>query len=197
MKEIVFVVCAVLVSSLVSGQSKYRKMDGYVIRGVLEGEYKPDKVYLIEEREIQGEFEVVDSAKVEGNRYTFSGKSVEYPRMFFIKSADPSCASPLTPFFLENGEIEIQAKADFFMNATVKGTPNNDIYRFYRFQQRYERDSMQMGYALEHNLYGDQSFEVENRKFKERSQYELGSPEEIPRKHEIGLLRMRGIVLEE
>ncbi len=152
------------------GQSQYKKMDGYVIRGEIEGNYKADKVYLIEEAEIQGDWWILDSAKVVDNKYVFEGKAVKYPRMYFIKSADPDCVSPLTPFFLENGEICIHAKADFFMNSTVKGTPNNDIYNLYRFHERYIKDSVQKGGILEHKIYGEQSFEVENKKFKARSQ---------------------------
>ncbi len=169
MKKILLIVLMMISSVEVFCQSQYKKMNGYVIHGEIEGEYKADKVYLIEESEIQGEWWIVDSAKVVDNKYVFQGKAVKYPRMFFIKSAVPNCISPLTPFFLENGEIDICAKADFFMNSTVKGTPNNDIYNFYRFQERYVRDSVQKGFVLEHKLYGDESFEIENKKFKERS----------------------------
>lgn len=170
MKKSLLMVLVMAFPFLGKGQSQYQAMDGYVIRGEIEGEYKADKVYLVEESEIQGEWWIADSAKVFDNKYVFKGNAVQFPRMFYIKSADPNCVSPLTPFFLENGEIRIHAKADFFMNSTVKGTPNNDIYDFYRFQERYIKDHVHRGGILEHKLYGEQSFEIENNKFKERSQ---------------------------
>ena len=169
MKKIVLVGLCVAFSGLLMGQSQYKKMDGYVIKGVIEGDYKANKVYLVEEEEIQGKPHIVDSAEVVNNQYTFQGPSVKYPRMYFIKSADPDCSSPITPFFLENGEISIRANADFFLNSTAKGTPNNDIYDFYKFLDQYVADSIRKVCVLERMLYGEQPYEVENKNFKERS----------------------------
>ena len=170
MKKIVLVGLCVAFSGLLMGQSQYKKMDGYVIKGVIEGDYKANKrkVYLVEEEEIQGKPHIVDSAEVVNNQYTFQGPSVKYPRMYFIKSADPDCLSPITPFFLENGEISIRANADFFLNSTAKGTPNNDIYDFYKFLDQYVTDSIRKVCVLERMLYGEQPYEVENKNFKER-----------------------------
>ena len=154
------------------GQSQYKKMDGYVIKGVIEGDYKANKVYLVEEEEIQGKPHIVDSAEVVNNQYTFQGPSVKYPRMYFIKSADPDCLSPITPFFLENGEISIRANADFFLNSTAKGTPNNDIYDFYKFLDQYVTDSIRKVCVLERMLYGEQPYEVENKNFMEEKKHE-------------------------
>ena len=154
MKKIVLVGLCVAFSGLLMGQSQYKKMDGYVIKGVIEGDYKANKVYLVEEEEIQGKPHIVDSAEVVNNQYTFQGPSVKYPRMYFIKSADPDCLSPITPFFLENGEISIRANADFFLNSTAKGTPNNDIFDFYKFLDQYVTDSIRKVCVLERMLYG-------------------------------------------
>ena len=151
------------------GQTREKKTDGYVINGVLEGNYKADKVYLVEEEEIQGKSQVIDSAEVVNNRYTFKGESVKYPRMYFIKSADPDCLSPITPFFLENGVINIRANADFFLNSDAKGTPNNDIYTFYKFLDQYVGDSIQHSFLLDRTIYGEQDYETENKNFKARS----------------------------
>ena len=168
MKKIVLVGLCVAFSGLLMGQSQYTTRDGYVIKGGIEGDYKANKVYLVEEEEIQGKPHIVDSAEVVNNQYTFQGPSVKYPRMYFIKSADPDCLSPITPFFLENGEISIRANADFFLNSTAKGTPNNDIYDFYKFLDQYVTDSIRKVCVLERMLYGEQPYEVENKNFKER-----------------------------
>lgn len=95
MRKIVLAGILLALSSAAIGQTQEKKTDGYVINGVIEGNYKPNKVYLVEEEEIQGKSNVIDSAEVVNNRYTFKGGSVKYPRMYFIKSADPDCLSPI------------------------------------------------------------------------------------------------------
>ena len=109
MKKILVLGCLLMSVVGLFGQNKAsQEVEGYVINGVVEGKYKADKVYLLEQKEIQGETTVIDSANVVDNRYTFKGGNVKYPRMCFIKSAVPECTSPLLPFFLENGTIRIR-----------------------------------------------------------------------------------------
>ncbi|MCQ4875612.1 MULTISPECIES: TlpA disulfide reductase family protein [Odoribacteraceae] len=169
MRKIVLAGILLALSSAAIGQTQEKKTDGYVINGVIEGNYKPNKVYLVEEEEIQGKSNVIDSAEVVNNRYTFKGGSVKYPRMYFIKSADPDCLSPITPFFLENGVINIRGNADFFLNSEAKGTPNNDIYRFYNFLNKYVEDSINHAFLLEQTIYGRGDYDTENKNFKARS----------------------------
>ena len=169
MKKFVLAGVLILLSAWVLGQSQYKKMDGYLIKGTIEGNYKSDKVYLVEEDGIRGKARIIDSTKVVDNQYTFQGPNVGCVKMYFIKSADTNCVSPLTPFFLENGEIKIRANADFFLNSKISGTPNNDIFNFYNFLANYVLDSVQIATWLEHKIYGNQSYEIENQKFKERS----------------------------
>ncbi len=143
---ILFVCCAI-------GQTQ--KMDGYVINGVIDGKYKADKVYLLKQEEIQGAMEVIDSANVVDNRYTFKGERMEYPRIYYIKSADPNCTSPLLPFFLENGTIQIRGNADFFMNSEVRGTVNNDIFGFYNSLNRSMEDSLRRAFIIDLKIHGE------------------------------------------
>lgn len=171
----------VLLSVLAIGQAQEKKVDGYVINGVLEGKYKADKVYLVEEEEIQGASKIIDSCTVVDNRYTFKGPKVDYPKMYFIKSADPDCLSPITPFFLENGVINIRANSEFFLNSSVKGTVNNDIFSFYNFLTKYVSDSLERGFLLEKKIYGDRDYEYENAEFKRRSKLTASRNLEIGR----------------
>ena len=170
MRKVVLAGILLALSGAAIGQTQEKKTDGYVINGVIEGNYKPNKVYLVEEEEIQGRSKVIDSAEVVNNRYTFKGASVKYPRMYFIKSADPDCLSPITPFFLENGVINIRANADFFMNSEAKGTPNNDIFMFYNFLNKYVSDSVGRAFLLNRTIYGEKDYDAENKAFKARSE---------------------------
>ena len=119
-----------LVVAYAFAQEQEQKTDGWVIQGFLDGNYKADKVYLVEEEYINGPSKIIDSAKVVDNRYEFKGPRVDVPKMYFIKSADPNCLSPITPVFIENGVIRVRANADFFLNREVSGTVNNDLFSF-------------------------------------------------------------------
>lgn len=155
---------------LLFGQSQEQKMEGYVINGILDGNYKGEKVYLMEEDRINGSSKAIDSCVVVDNKYTFKGGKRDIVKMYFIKSGDPKCLSAITPFFLENGVIHIRANADFFMNAKVEGTINNDILSFYNFQTRYLVDSVQKQFSIENKIYGDRGNEIENLEYKRRSE---------------------------
>lgn len=170
-----------MITVAVMGQEQEKKIEGYVINGVLEGNYKADKVYLLEEEYIQGPSRIVDSAQVVNNRYTFKGGNVEYPKLCYIKSADPKCLSPLTPFFLENGEIDIRANAEFFLNARLRGTVNNEIFNYCNAQIRSMTDSMQMAFAIERRIYGERDHETEDKAFKARSAHMTKRNFEIPK----------------
>ena len=109
-----------LAAGVLFAQQQEENPEGWVIQGFLNGDYKADKVYLLEEEYINGPSRVIDSAEVIDNRYEFRGAKVDYPKMYFIKSGDPNSISPLTPLFIENGVIRVQANADFFMNRFAK-----------------------------------------------------------------------------
>ena len=160
-----------MITVAVMGQEQEKKVEGYVINGVLEGNYKADKVYLLEEEYIQGPSRIIDSAQVVNNRYTFKGGKVDTPRLYYIKSADPDCLSPITPVFLENGEINIKANADFFLNARLQGTVNNEILSYYNAQIKHITDSMLMVSTIDRRIYGERDYETENKLFKDRSAF--------------------------
>ena len=167
MKHIFVLVVACLWSAWVIGQEK--EVEGYEIRGILEGKYKANKVYLVEEDEIQGPSRVIDSSEVVNNRYTFKGPKVDRVKMYFIKSGDPDCLSPITPFFLENGVINIRSNSEFFLNAESKGTITNDIFGFYNALIKHLEDSSMRAFLLEKKLYGERDYEYENAEFKRRT----------------------------
>ena len=170
MKKILVLGCLLMSVVGLFGQNKAsQEVEGYVINGVVEGKYKADKVYLLEQKEIQGETTVIDSANVVDNRYTFKGGNVKYPRMCFIKSAVPECTSPLLPFFLENGTIRIRGNADFFMNSEARGTINNDIFSFYNFLKRYVNDSLMRAFIIDSQIHGVQDEKTELEELRRRS----------------------------
>ena len=107
------------------------------IQGVLDGVYKGTKVYLVEEEEINGASKVIDSCDVKDNRYTFVIKNVTVPRMYFVKSGDPNSLSPITPVWVEPGNVKVRANSEFFVNCTVTGTANNEIFSAYNAEMKH------------------------------------------------------------
>lgn len=152
------------------GQTPPKKVEGCVINGTLTGNYKANKVYLLEEEAINGASKVIDSAEVVNNRYTFKRPGVDVVKMYFIKSADPDCQSPITPFFMENGTIYIQANAEFFMNSKIGGTLSNEIFNLYNFLGRQMMDSIKHEAVIDRVINGEDFGERGNREFKRRTQ---------------------------
>lgn len=164
-----FFISVLVCFSSIWAAGQEQKVEGYEIKGVLDGKYKADKVYLVEEDEIQGPSRVIDSSEVVNNCYNFKGPKVNCVKMYFIKSGDPECLSPITPFFLENGVINIRSNSEFFLNAEVKGTVANDIFSFYNALRKHVADSSLRAFLLEKKIYGDRDYEYENAQFKRRS----------------------------
>ena len=79
MKKILVLGCLLMSVVGLFGQNKAsQEVEGYVINGVVEGKYKADKVYLLEQKEIQGETTVIDSANVVDRRKCKISKNVLY-----------------------------------------------------------------------------------------------------------------------
>lgn len=115
MRKFLVLGCFLMSAVGLLGQNKTpQEGEGCVVRGVLDGVYKGKKVYLVEEEEINGASKVIDSCEVVDNRYTFNIKDVAVPRMYFIKSGDPECLSPISPFWVEKGIVNIPGKFAIF-----------------------------------------------------------------------------------
>lgn len=140
-----------------------------VIQGILDGVYKGKKVYLLEEEEINGSSKVIDSCDVKDNRYTFVIKNAVVPRMYFVQSGDPNCLSPITPVWVEPGNVQVRANSDFFMNCTVTGTPNNEIFSAYNAEMKHFVDSMVRSQHIDVLLNRNRSQEEQERDFKART----------------------------
>ena len=87
MKRILVLGCLIMSFVGLFGQSETISED-CVIRGVLDGVYKGKKVYLVEEKEINGESWVVDSCDVVDNQYTFVVKDCGIPRMYICEKQE-------------------------------------------------------------------------------------------------------------
>lgn len=158
-----------LAAGALFAQQQEENPEGWVIQGFLNGDYKADKVYLLEEEYINGPSRVIDSAEVIDNRYEFRGAKVDYPKMYFIKSGDPNSISPLTPLFIENGVIRVQANADFFMNREVTGTPNNNIFSFYNMLYNSGVDSARRATVIDRMLHPDKDEATLRNEFNDRT----------------------------
>ena len=152
-------------------QEQEQKTDGWVIQGFLDGNYKADKVYLVEEEYINGPSKIIDSAKVVDNRYEFKGPRVDVPKMYFIKSADPNCISPITPVFIENGVIRVRANADFFLNREVSGTVNNDLFSLYNAATEYGVDSIRRVFVIDRMIHPDKDWETQTKEYNARTDF--------------------------
>lgn len=160
-----------LVVAYAFAQEQEQKTDGWVIQGFLDGNYKADKVYLVEEEYINGPSKIIDSAKVVDNRYEFKGPRVDVPKMYFIKSADPNCLSPITPVFIENGVIRVRANADFFSNREVSGTVNNDLFSLYNAAREYGVDSIRRVFVIDRMIHPDKDRETQAKEFDARTDF--------------------------
>ncbi len=160
-----------LVVAYAFAQEQEQKTDGWVIQGFLDGNYKADKVYLVEEEYINGPSKIIDSAKVVDNRYEFKGPRVDVPKMYFIKSADPNCISPITPVFIENGVIRVRANADFFLNREVSGTVNNDLFSLYNAATEYGVDSIRRVFVIDRMIHPDKDWETQTKEYNARTDF--------------------------
>lgn len=160
-----------LVVAYAFAQEQEQKTDGWVIQGFLDGNYKADKVYLVEEEYINGPSKIIDSAKVVDNRYEFKGPRVDVPKMYFIKSADPNCLSPITPVFIENGVIRVRANADFFLNREVSGTVNNDLFSLYNAAREYGVDSIRRVFVIDRMIHPDKDRETQAKEYNARTDF--------------------------
>lgn len=172
MKRILVLGCLLISFVGLFGQNETSKeTKDCTIQGVLDGVYKGTKVYLVEEEEINGASKVIDSCDVKDNRYTFVVKNVTVPRMYFVKSGDPECLSPITPVWVERGKVRVKANSNFFLNCDVRGTVNNEIFSAYNAVIRHIVDSVNRSANIDVMLNRNQTQEARERDFKARTNF--------------------------
>ena len=172
MKKILVLGCLLMSFVGLFGQNEVSKeTKDCTIQGVLDGIYKGTKVYLVEEEEINGASKVIDSCDVKDNRYTFVVKNVTVPRMYFVKSGDSECLSPITPVWVERGKVRVKANSNFFLNCDVRGTVNNEIFSAYNAVIRHIVDSVKRSANIDVMLNRNQTQEARERDFKARTNF--------------------------
>lgn len=160
-----------LALSLLLTLSAYSQGGKWTIKGVITGKYNADRVYLVEEEFINGPQTVLDSCMLDNGGFTFTGTTPEFVKMYFIKSADPDSRTSLTPVFLEDGSIYIQANGDQFTQAKVRGTINNNIMGMYFLRERFITDSMMVATDIDWLIHGREDMERESREFHRRGKH--------------------------
>lgn len=140
------------------------KPEGYIINGRITGDYK-GLVYLVKENGLRGPQTRIDSCEVVNGKYSFKGKAEGAPVIHFVSTSGGS----LTPVFLENGTININANADNFLHAQVSGTVNNDLFKFYTFQTRFVTDSIIQATVINWSRLGRNDMDKESEQFNERT----------------------------
>lgn len=173
MRKFLVLGCFLMSAVGLFGQREASKGNGEcVIRGMLDGVYKGKKVYLLEEEEINGASKVIDSCEVVDNRYTFNIKNAIVPRMYFVKSGDAECLSPITPVWVESGIVHVRANSEFFINCDVTGTANNEIFSAYNAEVRHIMDSIRRSANIDRLLNRNQTDEDRARDFTARTNFQ-------------------------
>jgi peroxiredoxin len=96
--------------------------DHYVLHGTIKGIADGKRVVLEKQQESIGIIMPVDSAKVEGGKFSFEGKTLE-PAIYLIAVEGVQAKSFV---ILENGEINIEINKDSVFENKLSGTYNND-----------------------------------------------------------------------
>ena len=130
MKKLIYLFAAgTMVLAACSNEPAY-KISG-TIENVADGEY----VYLSEAK--GRELVKLDSAVVTAGAFEFNGRQDEVVNRY-ITYTPKEGRGPRVDFFLENGNITVVMGE----NASVTGTPNNDIYQAYKNEQNVARKEM-------------------------------------------------------
>lgn len=120
MKKIVYLFAVGTMALAACSSDPAYKISG-TIENVADGEY----VYLSEAK--GRELVKLDSAVVTAGAFTFEGRQDEVVNRY-ITYTPKEGRGPRVDFFLENGNITVAMGE----NASVTGTPNNDIYQAYK-----------------------------------------------------------------
>lgn len=108
--------------------------------------------------------QTVDSVRLQGEDFSFSGKTLSVPRMAYIVMGE-GAKKTLVELFLEQGNISVDITASKRIDR-VSGTLNNDIYAPYR-------DSINLVYTDLYNCLKE-SYNLKNSK-DDRDSYRLGA----------------------
>jgi len=112
-----------MIAALVISACTSHKSNEFIINGKIKGNFTGN-VYL--QKSSNGQFEVLDTAKVENGAFTFKGV-IETPDMYYIGIDD----ARFVGFFNEPSEINISFHIDSIMKPEVSGSASDMAYRVY------------------------------------------------------------------
>ncbi|GAB1404773.1 DUF4369 domain-containing protein [Lentimicrobium sp.] len=119
MKKLIFPLITVLLMAACSSKDK----NELKIEGQIKGETLSE-VYL--QKNDEGKFQILDTAKVENGRFTFTGK-LDAPEVYYIGLGDNRFVS----FFAEPAHINIRFHTDSVQFPTVSGSQSDATFRQY------------------------------------------------------------------
>lgn len=159
MKKKLILGISVLFASVWVGKAQVA--DEFLVRGVIDGKYKSDKVYLLKENAAQRE--VIDSSTVEDNRFFFKGQKPQFIGKYYIKSAVKDCRSPYAEFFLDADTISLRINSEFFANVQIQGGVDNTLASYHKFLLACLTDSIKYEFILNNLIHGerDEAMELE------------------------------------
>ena len=102
--------------------------EGFTINGTLTGDIKDStRVFITKVGETKERINL-DTAFIKNGKFKFTGNADSIPEMRYL-FVDNFLG--YTPLILENGQIELTGHRDSLTVATVRGTPQNEIFKDY------------------------------------------------------------------
>lgn len=146
----------------------------YTINGTFAyPDYEGKSVYLYNDKEMQS---LIDSAKVENNKFLFSGVAPDSVQVAFF-----SYAKRMAPIMLvlEKGDLSLTIDTTFF-GYNLKGTPLNDEYQIYKDSfQLLMTDSFRFGKEMEAAFQNSDITENEKQEWKLKTDSVLNDIEDV------------------
>lgn len=100
------------------------KSDGYTLNGKVDGELENGTPVYLKTTDSINQLVDIDTTTVENGVFSFKGTQTEPKLHYIFLEANRGNV----PFFLENGEIDIQFQKDSMNYAKLKGTPQNELF---------------------------------------------------------------------
>ena len=148
-----------------------RKGNEFVIKGKVYGE-DVKEVYLQKNKD--GQFEILDTAKVDNGQFSFKG-TIDYPDIYYISLDQNRYIS----FFNEPAEISVTFNSDSLLNPKVEGSASDKDYRDY-LKMLEEQRSVEIGLYSSYNEAARRNDSVELQKLEKDIQaFDTKQKEEI------------------
>lgn len=116
-----------------------KKVKGYVINGIVSGNYQG---WALLKKEKDNTLITADSVEVKDGKFTMKGDAAE-PEMYYLLLSDKQGYAPI---FLENSEIRVEMNADSISFARISGSATHEIFSQYLKEDKKLSNAVQSTY---------------------------------------------------